>query len=473
MKRTLAVMAALIGGTISFANADVPLSPLDVPANPLVTPWSRPLPTYKIIGPGLPTTDEDGVSVAVSNVIYLNNCKPNGCQVFPGPENAATGSSGIPEQSSVVTPFAYDDNTWNQVVECVKDTYAPFGVNIVTERPATGSYHMAIVAGRPQDVQMQNGVGGVSPFSCGYINNSISYSFSNIYGGDVNDICWTVAQETAHSWGLDHKYDNRDPMTYMQSGPARKTFQDSAGPCGEFSARSCQCGGNTMNSYQEILATFGGSTPTPPTVDITSPKDGDTVNVGFAVRADIKDDLSPSKAELRIDGVLVGTLTYATPSQVWTWNAPSNLSQGTHTVKVTGYDVGQTPTEDSIKVTIGKACGKPADCPLDTDTCIDGRCAPGSGVQGGLGNTCANNTECASGQCAGDSSGNSYCVEGCDVDDDGCPSGFGCIEAGGQGVCWPGGDDGGGCTTQGDPRGVVLLGIGFAVVLVVRRRRRR
>ena len=34
---------------------------------------------------------------------------------------------------------------------------------------------------------MQNGVGGVSPFTCGYIPNAISFSFANIYGGNVDD----------------------------------------------------------------------------------------------------------------------------------------------------------------------------------------------------------------------------------------------------------------------------------------------
>ena len=66
----------------------------------------------------------------------------------------------------------------------------------------------------------------MSPFSCGYIPNAISFTFANIYGGDVDEICWTVAQETAHSWGLDHKFDNRDPMTYLPSGPSRKMFQN-------------------------------------------------------------------------------------------------------------------------------------------------------------------------------------------------------------------------------------------------------
>ena len=96
-----------------------------------------------------------------------------------------------------MSPWGYSDAVWTQVVDCVKATYAPFGVQIVTSRPTSGNYHMAIVAGTPQNVQMQQGVGGVSPYTCGYIPNAISFSFAGVYGPTVDDICWTVAQETA------------------------------------------------------------------------------------------------------------------------------------------------------------------------------------------------------------------------------------------------------------------------------------
>ncbi len=267
MFRALAAAGALIVGTIGGARADAPV------------------PTYKLIEPSLVPLLVDGVSATVSNVIYLNNCRPDGCKVFPGSDNSATGSSSVPDQSSTVRPFELSDTVWNDVVQCVRDTYAPFSVQIVTERPSTGAYHMAIVAGRPGDIGLENNVGGVSPFTCGFISRSISYSFANMFKS-VDQICWTIAQETAHSWGLDHKYDNRDPMTYLPTGPARKAFQDEDGPCGEFSERPCMCGGSTMNSYQDILATFGGGTSTPPAATETcvdgrcvdnglSPPDGD------------------------------------------------------------------------------------------------------------------------------------------------------------------------------------------------------
>jgi hypothetical protein len=466
-------MAALATGMVSIANAEVQENIADAPQNPLATPFDRPQATYRFVDPGLPTAPGDGVSElnGVSNVIYLNNCKPNGCTVSPGGDNSLTNHSSIPSSASTVTAFAYSDAVWSQVVDCVRQTYAPFAVQIVTDRPASGNYHMAIVAGTPQNVQMQQGVGGVSPFTCGYIPNSISFSFANIYGGDVDQICWTVAQETAHSWGLDHKFDNKDPMTYLDSGPSRKAFQNMAGSCGEYQARTCQCGGSTMNSFTEILQTFGGSTPTPPTVTITAPKNGDNVPLGFPIRADIMDDIGASKAELRIDGNLVSTLTGAP----WVWNAPASVGQGTHTIKVTGYDISGTPADASISIVIGAACKKPGDCASDTDTCVDGRCVAGEGVTGGLGSTCTKNEECKSGQCGSDGMGNSFCVENCNPAMNGCPSGFGCISSGGPsgGVCWPGADGGGGgCNTSDGSGGVMFLGFGLGAVLVTRRRRR-
>jgi MYXO-CTERM domain-containing protein len=412
-----------------------------------------------------------------SNVIYLNNCKAGGgCQVTPGTNNATATPivSSIPDYASVVTPFAYSDSVWQQVVSCVKATYAPFGVVVTDQKPTSGNYHMAIVAGVPQDVQMQQGVGGVSPFSCGYIPNAVSYSFANVYSGDVDDICWTVAQETAHSWGLDHKYDNRDPMTYLTTGPSKKTFQNASGPCGEYSARNCQCGGASMNSFAAVLATFGGSTPTPPTVKINEPVEGATVLAQFPIKVTVTDDIGVTKGELRIDGQLIATSNELKQGQ-FVWNAPVTVGQGKHKVSVTGYDVANTPASVEVNVTLGAACTKPADCASDTDTCVDGRCVPGSGVQGGLGSTCAMNSDCASGNCANDGQGETHCVELCSVAANACPGGFTCLDTGNGdlGLCWPSPDDGGGCSSSGNGTTAGwLLALGLGTILVTRRRHR-
>jgi uncharacterized protein (TIGR03382 family) len=416
-------------------------------------------------------------AATVSHVIYLNNCK-TGCTLHSGYDDSTTNASSIPSGTVNVPAYVGSDAQWQQIVSCVRQTYAPFNVQVVTDRPGAGTnYHMAIVAGTAASVGEQQGVLGVSPFSCGYIPNSISFTFANEDPTNIMDLCWTVSQETAHSWGLDHKYDNRDPMTYLQSGPAQKAFQNQAGACGEYSSRQCQCqyaqtGTAQENSYQLIMATFGSSAPdtTPPTVKITSPASNASVNAGFVVTANVNDDIAVGKAELRIDGNLIGTAT-GTP---WQWNAPNSLGQGAHHVEVTAYDLANNTAKDAVDVAFGMVCTSDDTC-TSGQVCLSGHCVAGPSQTGGLGTTCHTNSDCADGQCASDGTGASYCVETCDAAVAGaCPSGFGCISTGASGVCWPGADNGsggGGCNSGGD-NGAILLGLGFAGMLFTRRRRR-
>jgi MYXO-CTERM domain-containing protein len=112
---------------------------------------------------------------------------------------------------------------------------------------------------------MPSGVGGVSPFSCGTINNSIVFTFAVVYGTAYRDICETSAQEIAHSFGLDHEHLCSDPMTYL-TGCGNKSFQNVAAPCGEYSNRACMCGGNTQNSVALLDQRLGLYEP-PPAVD--------------------------------------------------------------------------------------------------------------------------------------------------------------------------------------------------------------
>ncbi|MDB4954324.1 MAG: Flagellar hook-length control protein FliK [Myxococcales bacterium] len=481
MKRPFAVSAALstvlalgMFGGVAFAD---PLqdSPLDVRPNPFAVPGEAPRAIYRWTDPSL-----QGAPVLapanVSHVIYLNNCQPNGCSLSPGYDDSTTNHSSIPNGSAVVQAYSGSAANWAAIVSCVQHSYAPFNVQIVTTKPTTGNYHMAIVAGRAANVGEQQGVLGVSPFSCGYIPNSISFTFANEEPTNILDLCWTVAQETAHSWGLDHKFDNRDPMTYLQTGPAMKTFQNQAGACGEYNARTCSCtyagtGNQQMNSYALIMATFGGSAPDtmPPTVTITSPTNNASVMAGFPVRADIADNVGIAKAELRIDGTLTGATLSAAP---WVWNASATIGQGSHHIEVTAYDQANNTAKAAIEVSIGTVCTA-SSCTDPNQVCVDGHCVAGPDQQGGLGSPCTKNSECASNACASDGT-NMYCVEPCDPTKEQCPTGFGCLAAGTGGVCWPGAGGGGGgsggCNT-GDQSGMILLGLGFGALLITRRRR--
>jgi hypothetical protein len=461
MKRiTLATLALCLAATSAFAE--------------------RPVATY-VMRPADPST-----AAVTSNVIYLNNCEPSGCVVRTGGDNATSNPPTSSIGQGTVQPFAYSAGTWSSVVQCMSDVFRNFNVVITDQKPTSGSYLEVMVAGVPQNIGLGPGVGGIAPFRCQqYQANALVFDFANVWQGSVEDICSTAAQEIAHTWSLDHSTVAADPMTYFPY-TMRRYYQNMAQQCGSDCVQgqspfgqtcsgpssqyhACTCtGSQTQNSYAEILALFGAGNPTPPAVAITSPQDGANVQPGFPVVATVMSPYGPpSKAELRVDGTLVLALT----SQPYAFNAPSTLGNGSHTVEVTGYDNQGVTGKKQISVYIGAPCQKPADCPVNTDTCIGGRCVPGPGVQGGLGMKCTDGTQCASGQCASDGT-NMYCVEPCMTGQ--CPSGFGCaITSGTMGVCWPGlsdGGGGGGCSTNGS--GPLVFGLtALAGMLATRRRR--
>jgi MYXO-CTERM domain-containing protein len=475
MKLHAVLGALLAAGTLGVNAAQAAPDQSTAPRVPdaeLAATATTPIPTLQVVDPAKVETWV-GASPP-SRIIYLNRCK-NGCTVYPGNEDSRTQHSSIINGTGTLSAFSFNDSTWNSIVSCVKATYAPFDVTITDVDPGNVPHWETFVAGYPQDVGMQSGVAGVSPFTCGVISNSITYAFANVYAGAsdaAEQICWTVAQETAHSFGLDHEYLASDPMTYLD-GSLPKRFQNQTAQCGRYQVENCLCGGTGQNSYKMIFTLFGSPTPTPPTVNITKPTNGAQVSPGFGVVADITDDQGVDKAELYVDGKLVQTLN-APP---YAFNAPSDLGDGTHHVEVRGYDLQNTPGSGFIDVVIGAPCTKPGDCGQDK-TCVDGRCVAAPGTPGGLGEVCTDPTMCASGICGNDGAGNAYCTEQCDLSANGCPSGFSCLPTGGdQGVCWPGGDNGtsaGGCNAEGgDASGPMMIGLGLLFALMIVRRRRQ
>jgi hypothetical protein len=400
----------------------------------------------------------------VSRVLYLNNCLPDGCAVRPGHDDSRGNFSSIPLNLAVLDAWSYGDAYWERLVTCVKETFAPFDIEITTTDPGTVSHFEVMVGGLPAQLTSGlEGAGGVAPFlSCGaQQDNVISFVFSGVID-DLEFLCGAVAQEAGHVWGLDHSLDALDPMTYLDLG-SRKIFQDTDAPCGEDTPRACFCGGATQNSTQYLFDTFGPATLEPPSMKIVSPRDGAWVTPGFVIEAAPVNQLSISMAWLAIDGVE----THRVETGPYTFTAPELSVGSDHVIQVLAVDVERRSFAATIDVHVTTACDGDGGCPSD-QYCLGGACLAGPDFAGGLGATCTSNDECITGTC-GASGDEQRCTGPCD-DGTTCPDGFACVGvSAGNGVCWP--DEGGGCSAgRGGSHGLVLVGL--SALVIIRRRRK-
>jgi hypothetical protein len=85
------------------------------------------------------------------------------------------------------------------------------------------------------------------------IENSVVFTFTDVLPDDSRLMCEVMAQEIAHSYGLDHEMLASDPMTYLDYDGAR-TFKDQMAPCGEFGNRMCGIEGSVCREKQNSVA---------------------------------------------------------------------------------------------------------------------------------------------------------------------------------------------------------------------------
>jgi hypothetical protein len=462
-KLTFAIVTAIVafgfvlGGTGLSLAEPAPVPP--APSPRLVTKWVEPSPGAEPL---------QVLPLGERRIIFMNR---NGGTYSPGDNNSSANVSSIPNQVSTIPPWPYSDAAWEQFMLCSIDMFGRFNIEVTDIDPGGVEHIESVMGGHPADVQMDPGVGGVSPFSCGIIDRSIVYTFAEIWGNNPQRLCEVAAQEIAHSFGLEHEMLCSDPLTYLPDcGP--KTFQDIDAACGEYTARPCSCGdGGLQNTVQHFTALVGPAEATPPTLVVNAPQENDIVNPGFQVLVTVTDNYAVDKTDLYIDG------GFATTSGLspFTLTAPTNIPVGAHQLEIRAYDVGGNMTSQTVNVTVMGDCDQAGNACDVGFTCVQGVCL------GDVGTTCNGSFDCATGLCAAIDRWDNICTFLCDPAASDCPDGYDCVTGNGGNLfkCWPAEPDDGMCAA-GSPSGrrarslapLAGLALGFGALFVFGRRRR-
>lgn len=304
--------------------------------------------------------------------VYLNM---EGGIYSPGePNDSRANVTSVADLPAAIPPWDASDEEKAALVECVAEMFGPFGLVITDEDPGDVSHLEAVVGGDPSQIGEDVNTGGISPFltNCGVIQDSIVFAFPSVMR-DPRRLCETIAQEVAHSFGLDHEYLCGDPMTYL-TGCGDKRFLFEEARCGETGPRPCKCS-RTQNSAQLLLERIGRGAV--PGVWMNEPASGDLVAAGFPVQAVVTH--APASLDLMVDGVLVESVApeeTGEPYQIIEFGTNDFMRSGTHEIELVARYGGEA--EHSI-VAVVEVEGGPG------DEVVSEGCSAGEGRGGAMG----------------------------------------------------------------------------------------
>ena len=147
--------------------------------------------------------------------------------------------------------------------------------------------------------------------------------------------------------------DTASPYTYAWNAAAAANGSHS------LVARAYDSAGNTASSSTVTVTVTGGvSDTTAPSVSLTSPAAGSTLNGTVTLTATATDNVGVSKVEFLCDGAVLGTGTASGSTYSYAWNTPS-ASTGTHSLTARASDgAGNTTLSAAASVTVDQASAR-------------------------------------------------------------------------------------------------------------------
>ncbi|WAS97178.1 Ig-like domain-containing protein [Nannocystis punicea] len=258
---------------------------------------------------------------AMTNVFFLN---------YDGVKLKHTGKDDAKNDETAFEEFEADFKPYGEgskraaSLQAVKADWAKYKVVITDERPEEGEYTMCVNS--PTNV-IGAGVLGVAMLDCedAKIASNVVLAFHSAkdkYSASTQ--ATTMSQEIAHAYGLEHVNEPDDIMNPYNAG-GDPSFRDECLKldtnvpvrCGDQHKQFCDKG---QNSHAELMWLFGANEPdpTPPTVAITSPQDGQefTAPAAVTITVEASDNVGVAQVDLYVDGVDQGA-PVTTPPYEW------------------------------------------------------------------------------------------------------------------------------------------------------------
>src|SRR5687768_7545791 len=174
-RSVLSVLLVLLSGCAAEPMLDAELVPIDEGEG------EAPSCVFIVTEPNEQLSDAEAVLFAGRGrrTVYLNR---RGATYNPGYDDSARNTSSIIGRPARIPAFEGSDGDWTYIMQCVRDQFAPFDVEVTDVDPGATPHIEVAMGGTPGLAGQGSGVGGVAPMNgdCSIVERAVVYVFTAV-----------------------------------------------------------------------------------------------------------------------------------------------------------------------------------------------------------------------------------------------------------------------------------------------------